>query len=62
MSVDNRLDALESGRVHAGQIFTVSIGGDPDKPHGRLSHEEYEQHYGESSDADYSFRFGWDDP
>ena len=60
--VENRLDALESDRERAGGIFTVSIGGDPDKPRGWLSPEEYERHYGENSSADYSFKFEWDDP
>ena len=60
--LENRLDALESGRERAGEIFAVSIGGDPDKPHGWLSPEEYERHYGENSAADYSFKFEWDGP
>jgi hypothetical protein len=59
---ENRLAALESDPEHADQIFAVSIGGDPDKPRGWLSPEEYEQHYGENSAADYSFKFEWDDP
>lgn len=52
---ESRLDALESDREHAGEIFVASIGGDPDTPTGWLSPRAYERHYGERPESAFSF-------
>ena len=53
--IERRLDALESTGEHAGEIYAVSIGGDPDKPTGWLSPRAYERHYGERPESAFSF-------
>ena len=53
--LEKRLDALESTHGDAEQIYVVSIGGDPDKPRGWLSPEEYECYYGERPESGFRF-------
>ena len=62
-SVENRLDELESEHAREGEErrYVISIGGDPDKPRGWVTPEEYEQHYGENSAADFSYTADRDD-
>lgn len=36
-------------------IFVVAIGGDPNRPAGWLTPEEYEQHYGDRPESDFTF-------
>ena len=62
-SISNRLGALEDRHDDDSGIYVVAIGGDPDRPRGWLSREEYREAYGDPGDlTEVSTHFSSSDP
>ena len=59
-SLENRVDRLDENDC-PGEIFVVSVGGDPDAPRDWMSKEDYREHYGDapSSDSDFCYNLEW---